>query len=121
MIQTEVPEDLGILVYNKTVNKTGMNKLAAIICVCVMCAASQSCRTTKKINQVIAPKDSTIIIQPDPNFADSVKRVQETMAQLRNQYINFKTFNAKIKVEFSSSKNHVMCANTQSDSGFVPS
>lgn len=81
-----------------------MNKSALIIFLCIAAALSQSCRTTKKINQVIAPKDTAVINLPDPNYADSVKQVQETMQQLRNHYINYKTFNAKIKVEYQDSK-----------------
>lgn len=81
-----------------------MYKSAVIIFLCIAIAASQSCRTTKKINQVIAPKDTTAIAIPDPSFEDSVKRVQQTMQQLHNNYISYKTFNAKIKVEYQDSK-----------------
>lgn len=81
-----------------------MNKSTLIIFLSVAALFTQSCRTTKKINQVIAPKDTTVIQTVNPDFADSVKRVQETMLQLRNHYINYKTFNAKIKVEYQDNK-----------------
>ncbi|NOT92882.1 DUF4292 domain-containing protein [Ferruginibacter sp.] len=68
--------------------------------------ASQSCRTTKPINKAIAPKDSTVSVMLPPNtsVADSLKMIQETMDRLHSHYIDYKTFNAKIKVEYEDSK-----------------
>jgi hypothetical protein len=64
----------------------------------------QSCRTTKQINKVIATKDTLVIIMPNESAADSLKMIHETMARLNSHYIDYKTFNAKIKVDFEDSK-----------------
>jgi hypothetical protein len=63
-----------------------------------------SCRTTKPINKAIAPKDTTVSILPNESAADSLKMIHETMNRLRSHYIDYKTFNAKIKVEYEDSK-----------------
>ncbi len=81
-----------------------MKKLAVAAMVFLIISATQSCRTTKKINQVIAPKDTTSVTVNISSAADSLKMIQETMLQLRSHYINYKTFNAKIKVEYEDNK-----------------
>jgi hypothetical protein len=70
-----------------------------------MIAATSSCRTTKKvINKVIAPKDTSLVNIPTKSSADSLKMIRETMAGLQTHYIDYKTFNAKIKVDYEDSK-----------------
>lgn len=55
-----------------------------------------SCRSTKQISKVIAPKDSTnIVVIP----IDSVESIASILGDIRANYIDFKTFSAKIKVE----------------------
>ena len=61
------------------------------------------CRTTRKINKAIAPKDTTSIMI-NKSAADSAVFVNEAMQQFRNRRIDFKTFSAKIKVEIEDSK-----------------
>ena len=61
------------------------------------------CRTTRKINKAIAPKDTTSIMI-NKSAADSAAFVNEAMQQFRNRRIEFKTFSAKIKVEIEDSK-----------------
>ena len=62
-----------------------------------------SCRTTRQINKVIAPKDTTTIFD-NKSAADSVKLVRETLKAFNAHYIDFKTFSAKIKVDIEDSK-----------------
>ena len=64
-----------------------------------------SCRTTKHINKAIATKDTvaTVVIS-NQSANDSVKMVNTTMDNLHQHYIDFKTFNAKIKVQYEDSK-----------------
>jgi len=79
-----------------------------IIIICLAAAAilsTHSCRTTKHINKAIAPKDTAVNIIPvNTSAADSIRLIQETMAKLQSHYIDYKTFNAKIKVEYEDSK-----------------
>ncbi|GAB2835512.1 hypothetical protein GCM10027043_42360 [Ferruginibacter profundus] len=71
----------------------------------VIAFSTESCRTTKHISKAIAPKDSVVNTIPDnTSAADSLKMIQATMAKLQSHYIDYKTFNAKIKVEYEDSK-----------------
>ncbi len=81
-----------------------MKNLISICLAIIIMLSTHSCRTTKQINKVIAPKDSTVIAPPNESVADSLKMINETMGRLRSHYINYNTFNAKIKVEYEDSK-----------------
>src|SRR5882757_7932208 len=66
------------------------------------------CRTAKVINKAISTRDttSTTIIK-NRTGADSLAQIaaiNATKAALRKNYIDFKTFNAKIKVEYQDTK-----------------
>ncbi len=63
-----------------------------------------SCKTIKQINKAIAPKDTTGIIMVDQSKTDSLLMIKNTIENLNHNYIDFKTFNAKIKVEYLDSK-----------------
>lgn len=63
-----------------------------------------SCKTVKQINKAIAPKDSTAVVIIDQSKADSILMIQNTMNNLKKNFIDFKTFNAKIKVEYQDNK-----------------
>ena len=63
-----------------------------------------SCKTVKKINKAIAPKDTTSIVLSDQVRTDSLLMVKKTIEKLNKNYIDFRTFNAKIKVEYQDSK-----------------
>ena len=63
-----------------------------------------SCHTTKKIiNKAIAPKDSTATVI-NHSSVDSLMAINNTMTSFRSHYIDFKTFSAKIKVEYEDNK-----------------
>jgi Domain of unknown function (DUF4292) len=59
-----------------------------------------SCKTVKQINKAIAPKDTTAVTIIDQSKVDSILMIQQTIENLNRNYIDFKTFNAKIKVEY---------------------
>lgn len=73
-----------------------------------------NCRTTKTINKVIAPKDTVSSRINIPAGVDSATVIREMMDSVRRNHIDFKTFNAKIKVEYQDSKEktgyHGYCA-----------
>ncbi len=81
-----------------------MKNLTAICFAAIAMFAIQSCRTTKQINKVIATKDTTVSIIPNESVADSLRMISETMMRLRSHNIDYKTFSAKIKVEYEDSK-----------------
>ena len=63
-----------------------------------------SCKTVKQINKAIAPKDSSNVTIIDQSKTDSVLMIKNTIENLNRNYIDFKTFNAKIKVQYQDSK-----------------
>ena len=81
-----------------------MKRVIAIGFILVAIIATQSCRSTKQINKAIAPKDTTAVTAVNESVADSIRMVHETMQKLYSHHIDFKTFNAKIKVEYEDSK-----------------
>jgi len=62
-----------------------------------------SCKTTRQINKVIAPKDTTTIFD-NKSVEDSIKLVNETLKAFGGHHIDFRTFSAKIKVDIEDSK-----------------
>ena len=82
-----------------------MKNLIAICFTAIAIFIIQSCRTTKQINKAIATKDTTIVsIIPNESVADSLRTISETMMRLRSHNIDYKTFSAKIKVEYEDTK-----------------
>ena len=81
-----------------------MKNLISIFFAALIIISTYSCRTTKQINKAIAPKDSTVNVVTNTSAADSLKMIHETMDRFHSHYINYKTFNAKIKVEYEDNK-----------------
>lgn len=60
-----------------------------------------ACHSTRKIQTAIAKKDTTqTVVVADPK-ADSVQFVRDIFSQVKKNKIDFKTFTAKIKVEYT--------------------
>ncbi len=83
--------------------KKMINKIF-ILFVIVIGVAATSCRPTKKIQTAINKKDSSAIVITDQTKSDSALFVKQTMDSLHAKYIDFKTFAAKVKVEYEDSK-----------------
>jgi len=82
-----------------------MKNISVVCLVIITILWASGCRTTKKvIDKAIAPKDTTSNIIPNQSAADSLQMIRETMAGLKSHYIDYKTFNAKIKVDYEDSK-----------------
>ena len=62
-----------------------------------------SCKTVKKINTAIAPKDS-VLISSQVHIADSSEFAAGVMQSLDNNNITAQTFSAKIKVEVTDAQ-----------------
>ena len=62
-----------------------------------------SCRSTRKISNVMVIRDSTAA-PIDRTDSDSVRRVQATLGKMDSNYIRFQTFSAKVKVDYRDSK-----------------
>ncbi len=63
-----------------------------------------SCKTVKQINKAITLKDTTSGIVSDHDNPDSILMIKNTIDNLNRNYINFKTFSAKIKAEYQDGK-----------------
>ncbi|MBP6286933.1 MAG: DUF4292 domain-containing protein [Ferruginibacter sp.] len=81
-----------------------MKQPVFILGVLVLAISVFSCRTVKQINKVIAPKDTTAVNTADPTRADSLLMISNTITGLNKNYIDFRTFNAKIKVDYQDNK-----------------
>jgi len=81
-----------------------MKKIIYTACVSLVTLTFFSCKTTKQINKAIAPKDSAQVQLNDRSSIDSVVKLKNTVERLQQNYINFKTFNAKIKVDYQDNK-----------------
>lgn len=69
-----------------------------------MVVFSGSCKSTKKIQAAISKKDTTgVTISPSSN-ADSLNIIRTAMDGIHKKHTDFKTFSAKIKVEYQDSK-----------------
>ena len=62
-----------------------------------------SCRSTKKLQSAVNKKDTVVTGKRIPSI-DSLKTGNDLVGTLLRNRINFKTFSAKIKVEYEDSK-----------------
>lgn len=105
MIRKEAKEGLGILALNKNNNKSILMKYIINGCILsVFIFLTFSCKTVKQINKAISTKDTTGVTIFDKTKADSLLMIKKTIENLNRNYIDFKTFNAKIKVDYEDSK-----------------
>ena len=81
-----------------------MKYIGSVCIISMLIFSISSCKTVKQINKVIAPKDTTEVIIIDQTKTDSLLMIQKTIEHLNHNYIDFKSFNAKIKVEYQDSK-----------------
>lgn len=58
------------------------------------------CRATRKLNTAIAKKDSVTTTVLADAHADSMNYIRQVFANLENNRIDYKTFSAKMKVEY---------------------
>jgi Domain of unknown function (DUF4292) len=65
---------------------------------------SSSCKTAKKIQASIDKKDTTSVHIRNPYKDDSMLVIKNAMDGIHKRQITFKTFSAKIKVEYEDSK-----------------
>lgn len=63
-----------------------------------------SCRSTRKITNVVAKKDSALVVI-NPAESDSAKSVRATFDSIKKKNIQFTTFSSKLKVEYRDDKN----------------
>lgn len=75
-----------------------------LITILLFTVIGSACRTTKKLQTAITKIDTALIppkLEANPNAKeDSIRFINETFEKLRGNQIDFRTFSAKIKVDF---------------------
>ena len=80
-----------------------MKYLLSIAFVVALVWGMAGCRATKKIQTAISKKDTaqTVMVNADSSSrADSIRFIDQAMQQVRSNRIDFRTFSAKIKVDY---------------------
>lgn len=74
----------------------------------ILMVAIAACRPAKKVQKlgnVITPKDTaSALTNPPANAVDSAVLIRNVVSKLDSQRINFKTFNAKVKMDYDGSE-----------------
>jgi len=77
----------------------------AVMLASMMLIIFGSCKSTKTIQAAISKKDTTSVhISSGTSNEDSLNIIRSAVADLRKKHIDFKTFSAKIKVDYEDSK-----------------
>ncbi len=75
--------------------------LKSIMALLILFAAMMSCRSTKKIQaSIINKKDTVITTARNKSADDSLANIEKAVASIKSRFIDFKTFSAKVKVEY---------------------
>jgi len=82
------------------VNKKGSNWLRLAGVMLLFSCLLFSCKSTKKIQAAIVKKDSTSVHITNQSAIDSILIIKTAMEGINNKMIQFKTFSAKINVEY---------------------
>ncbi len=84
-----------------------MKNLLFIPVTIAMLLVFSACRSTKKIQQAIVKKDTVAMVtsvEKLPTHEDTMRMVNEVLTNVQKKHIDFKTFSAKIKVDYSNNK-----------------
>ncbi|MDQ6756932.1 MAG: DUF4292 domain-containing protein [Bacteroidota bacterium] len=81
-----------------------MKNIFKILMAVILLNGVFSCRSTKKLQAAVNTKDTSVIIHTSSSSPDSLKAAKTVLANMGNNHIDFKTFSAKIKVEYEDSK-----------------
>ncbi len=81
-----------------------VSKMFFISSILITWLLADSCKTTKNLNKAIAPKDTVAIVIPNQTIEDSIRNIETTMEAFYKHHVNFKTFSAKIKIDYEDSK-----------------
>lgn len=84
-----------------------MKNLLSILATIAVLLVFSACRSTKKIQQAIVKKDTVAVVtsvEKLPTHEDTMRMVNEVLTNVQKKHIDFKTFSAKIKVDYSNNK-----------------
>ena len=81
-----------------------MKKILVFVTAILALNVLESCRSTKKLQSTINKKDTAIIATIPPTATDSTREIQAILENLKKNHIDFNTFSAKIKVDYSDGR-----------------
>lgn len=81
-----------------------MKYLIPIVFVITLIYSISSCRSTKKLQTAVNRKDTQLVVSTPPASTDSLRGASDILKSLDENRIHFKTFSAKIKVEYEDYK-----------------
>ncbi len=85
-----------------------MKNLVSIFFASVLLLAFSACKSTKTIQQAMVKKDTVAVpetpVEKLPTREDTMRMVNDVLTNVQQKYIEFRTFSAKIKVDYSNSK-----------------
>lgn len=82
-----------------------INKNVLFVVFTLLAAISiSSCRTAKKIQAAVAKKDTVSVHITNTSAEDSILVIKNALADVHSKENDFKTFSAKLKVEYQDSK-----------------
>jgi hypothetical protein len=81
-----------------------MTRILIILAIAI--SLFSSCRSTRKIQTVVTPKDSTSIavVPKDTSHDDSLRFINEAFTNIQRNHIGFTTFSAKIDVDYQDAE-----------------
>ena len=82
--------------------RRGLNTAGIFITAALLMFFFSSCKSTKKIQAAISKKDTTAVVIISNE--DSLNVIRNAVSELHKKHTDFKTFSAKIKVEYQDSK-----------------
>ncbi|HWH62164.1 MAG TPA: DUF4292 domain-containing protein [Ginsengibacter sp.] len=77
-----------------------MKYFITVVFGCILLYSMSSCRSTKKLQTAVSRKDTLVTKTPAPATNDSLKEASDILKSLDKNRISFKTFSAKIKVDY---------------------
>ena len=85
-----------------------MKNFFSVLFALVLLLAFSACKSTKTIQQAMVKKDTVaapeVPVEKLPTHEDTVRMVNEVLNNVQQKYIDFRTFSAKIKVDYSNAK-----------------
>lgn len=85
-----------------------MKHFFSVLFTLVLLLAFSACKSTKTIQQAMVKKDTVAVpevpVEKLPTHEDTMRMVNDVLNNVQQKYIDFRTFSAKIKVDYSNSK-----------------
>ena len=85
-----------------------MKHFFSVLFALILLLAFSACKSTKTIQQAMVKKDTVAVpevpVEKLPTHEDTMRMVNDVLNNVQQKYIDFRTFSAKIKVDYSNAK-----------------